>query len=121
MIGIIGSIVSGLVSAGGSFMEQRKETSAAKHKQKLRKIDADANWDATAMAASAASWKDEYLTIIFTLPIILVFIEPTRASAIEGFIAVQENVPQEYWAVLGVIVAASFGFKKIADVFTRNK
>jgi hypothetical protein len=56
------------------------------------------------------SWKDEYLIIILSAPVIMCFIPPLAPYALEGF-RVLATTPEWYrWAFLGAVVA-SFGLR----------
>ena len=82
-----------------------------------RKITGEIEWDIESMRASATSWKDEWWTILISVPLVLVFI-PGYAPVIEaGFEALKTSVPEWYVGAVGVSVAASFGFKKFGTKF----
>ena len=66
-------------------------------------------WAAAAQQASTTSWKDEYLTILFTSIFILHFFPPFQPYLINGWIILSTQVPEWYsWALL-VIISGSFG------------
>lgn len=127
MIPIIGPII-GLITAG---LDSYTETKKIKLKSKalieqgkqnriLRAQDDDAEWDKIQALNSRNSWKDEYLTIVFTIPAILAFFPDMVGYVMDGFKAL-EQMPMWYQAVLGTIVAASFGMKKLAQFMGRVK
>ena len=39
----------------------------------------------------------------------------------QAFMVLKQDVPQEYWYLLSVVVAASFGVKKIIDVIKAKR
>jgi hypothetical protein len=97
------------------------ETKKAKAKQKLVKIEAETqvmqqqikgeiDWDIEAIKGSKESWKDEYLTILFSIPLLLCFLPFTVEYVERGFAALALT-PDWYKYTLGVIVSASFGIK----------
>lgn len=97
------------------------ETKKAKAKQKLVKIEAETqvmqqqikgeiDWDVEAIKGSKESWKDEYLTILFSIPLLLCFLPFTVEYVERGFAALALT-PDWYKYTLGVIVSASFGIK----------
>ena len=53
--------------------------------------------------------KDEWLTIVFTIPLVMLLRE--EEERVNAFFATLENAPDFYQYLLGVIVAASFGFR----------
>ena len=78
-------LISGILGLAGNVVEGYVETKKAKAKQKLVKIEAETSlmekqisgeieWDVAAQKNSGDSWKDEYLTIIFSIPLLLCFL-----------------------------------------------
>ena len=56
------------------------------------------------------TWKDEYLLIIFTVPLILAFI-PSMVQYVEAGFEALEATPEWYrWLVTGMVVA-TFGLR----------
>ena len=69
---------------------------------------------------SRSSWKDEWLTILFSIPLILAFCgEWGRGVVAEGFNAL-EQMPSYYQYTLGVIVSASFAVRSATKFFGRK-
>ena len=110
----------------GGYMETKK----AKAKQKLIKIEAETeivkqqikgeiDWDVEAIKGSKESWKDEYLTIIFSIPLLLCFLPFTVEYVERGFAALAMT-PDWYKYTLGVIVSASFGIKGATKFFGKK-
>jgi hypothetical protein len=84
-------------------------------------IDAEANWDAEAVRQMSTSWKDEYLTILLSLPMIIAFLGPWgRQTVSEGFDAIA-NAPEWYKVAFLVTIAASFGIRTIVNRFGLGK
>ena len=103
------------------------ETKKAKAKQKLVKIEAETeivkqqikgeiDWDVEAIKGSKESWKDEYLTILFSIPLLLCFLPFTVEYVERGFAALAMT-PDWYKYTLGVIVSASFGIRGATKFF----
>ena len=116
ILGPVGSIAS-------TWLEGRNEKIKANTKVKVARAEAEASvmekkatgeidWDITQAKASEGSWKDEWLTVVFTLPLILLlFGEEERVN---NFFLALSNCPECYQYMLGTIVAASFGFRGAA-------
>ncbi|OUU16195.1 MAG: hypothetical protein CBB97_23305, partial [Candidatus Endolissoclinum sp. TMED37] len=64
------------------------------------------------------SWKDEWLVILFSIPLILAFIPGMEGVVEQGF-AQLEQMPDWYQYSLGVIVAASFGVRSATKFFKK--
>jgi len=119
MLPFLGPIISGLFGIGKSYMDERKEIGAAKHQRELKHITGEQEWDTLQAKNSGESWKDEYLTLIFTSPFVIMFVGvlfdvPMLIVRMkEAFNVVDQDIPDEYWYLLSVIVAASFGVKSV--------
>jgi len=117
------AILGPLGSIASSWLEGRNEKIRANTKVKVAQAEAEAtvmqkkaageiDWDVAQAKASETSWKDEWLTVVFTLPLILLlFGEEERVN---NFFLALSNCPEWYQYLLGTIVAASFGFRGAA-------
>ena len=123
-------IISGILGLAGNVVEGYVETKKAKAKQKLVKIEAETSlmekqikgevdWDIAAQKNSDNSWKDEYLTILFSIPLLLCFLPWTVEYVERGFQALSMT-PEWYKYTLGVIVSASFGIKGASKMFGKK-
>nr|VFK12031.1 MAG: hypothetical protein BECKLPF1236B_GA0070989_10298 [Candidatus Kentron sp. LPFa] len=131
------SALTGLVSAGiTAFAENRKEKikqkaiTLQKKTEMLQQRDAsDAEWENTALRGAQDSWKDEYLTVIFTLPFILLLIGALFPSTgitdkTKEFMDTMTDAPDWIQHILTIIVYASFGlrgFKSLPTIFRKGK
>ena len=108
--------VSNLV---GTWLNNKKEEKQAKHQAKMNVIQNDANWEQIMAESSKDSWKDEFWTIVLSIPIFMVgyAIASGDTTVIDrvhlGFDALS-TLPDWYQYLLGTIVAASFGFRGAA-------
>ena len=68
---------------------------------------------------SASSWKDEWLVILFSVPLILAFIPGMEGVVANGFEQLK-SMPEWYQYSLGVIVAASFGVRSATKFFGKR-
>lgn len=83
--------------------------------------DAEIDWDNQAVRQMSGSWKDEYLTLLLSAPMILAFLgDWGRTSVEEGFKAIAA-VPEWYMMSFMVVVAASFGIRAFANRFGLKK
>jgi hypothetical protein len=97
---------------GGHF-KRKSEEKQAQHERKLEVIKHEANWDNIQATNADNSWKDEYFTILLSIPMILAFIPEAVPVVQEGF-RVLEGMPEFYKAFLGAAVAASFGIRALS-------
>lgn len=128
---MINILLQGLLGVAGEAVGGYMETKKAKAKQKLVKIEAETSlmekqisgeidWDVAAQKNSSGSWKDEYLTILFSIPLLLCFLPWTVEYVERGFAALALT-PEWYKYTLGVIVSASFGIKGATKMFGGKK
>ena len=85
-----------------------------------QQIKGEADWDLEGIKNTKGSWKDEYLTILFSIPLLLCFIPFTVDYVERGFEALSKT-PDWYKYTLGVIVSASFGIKGATKFFGKKK
>lgn len=83
-------------------------------------IQAEIDWDSKAQDNMQHSWKDEYLLILFSLPLIGSFIPAYQDYVLRGF-EILEKTPQWYiWSILGM-VAGAWGLRWLISGFRRLK
>lgn len=119
VVGPVGTIVEGWQKRKTAQVEADVATTQALTAAKIKHVEtmdaAEVNWDAMAMQNSASSWKDEWLTIVLSIPLIMCFVPGMVDYVQAGFNALQ-NVPIWYQSAIGVMIAASFGIKKYSDM-----
>ena len=119
--------VSGLIGTWleGKVEKEKAKTEADVAKKKAeatvyeRKASAEIDWDLEAIKGSTTSWKDEWLTILFSVPLILAFI-PGMEGIVENGFKQLETMPTWYQYSLGIIVAASFGVRSATKFFGKK-
>ena len=127
---MMGIVLQSLFGLAGEAVTGFIDTKKAKAKQKLVKIEAETSlmekqitgeieWDVEAVKGSKESWKDEYLTILFSIPLLLCFLPFTVEYVERGFQALALT-PDWYKYTLGVIVSASFGIKGATKMFGKK-
>src|SRR5210317_2144295 len=83
-----------------------------------KKATAEIDWDLEAIKGSQNSWKDEWLIILFSIPMILAFIPGMDGVVQQGF-AQLDSMPDWYQVSLSVIIAASFGIRSVTKLFKK--
>jgi hypothetical protein len=125
---MIGALVGPISELLGTWLRGAVETKAAETEAKVAKAKAEAQimlsaatseaeWERVMAQASTSSWKDEWLTILFSIPLILSFCGEWGRSVTEQGFAALEVMPDWYQYTLGVIVAASFGIRSATRFF----
>jgi len=114
------ALISPLVELASGWLKGRKEIQQATIQREVQVLQNEANWDSIQAEASKASWKDEWLTILVSIPMILAFIPGMKDEVMNGF-SVLASCPEWYQYLIGVVFAASFGIKKVTDIFAARK
>jgi hypothetical protein len=117
MLPIIGAIVGVVGKIAGSWLETRRvkaegkiRLAAADIDARIKKTEQMGEMDIEAMKGMQFSWKDEYILVLMSIPIIMAFIPPLVPYVREGF-AVIDTMPEWYkWSWMG-IVTATFGLR----------
>tara|TARA_R110002020_G_scaffold167372_1_gene355621 strand:+ start:64 stop:447 length:384 start_codon:yes stop_codon:yes gene_type:complete len=124
------ALIGPIANIAGSWMDGKVEQTKANAKTKVAKAVAEAaimekkatgeiDWDIEMARASSSSWKDEWLVILFSIPLILAFIPGMEDVVRNGFEQLNK-MPEWYQYSLGVIVAASFGVRSATKFFGKK-
>lgn len=138
ILSTIGSILGGPIK---DLTETRKATKAARMEAELKKIEAQANleiarmnsqakiaekqaemesnWELETVRQASTSWKDEYWTIVLSLPLILSFI-PTFDKVVQEGFASLALTPTWYQAAVMAAISFAFGLRAL-NKFTNWK
>jgi len=124
------ALIGPIADLAGTWMAGKVEEKKAQSATKVAKAQAEAvvmqkkatgeiDWDLEMAKGSQHSWKDEWLTILFSIPLILAFVPGMEEVVANGF-AQLEKMPQWYQYSVGVIVAASFGVRSATKFFGKK-
>ena len=107
------ALIGPIASIAGTWLEGRVEKTKAKVKADVAKAQAEAvvmqkkatgeiDWDLKMADASASSWKDEWLVILFSIPLILAFIPGMEDIVSSGFQQLEQmqSGTSTAWALL---------------------
>lgn len=123
-IPIIGELFKSVAGLGQTYIEGKNAVSKAKADAKaaviVKSVEKEADWEKIMAENSGNSWKDEWLTLLFSIPLILAFIPSMVPYVHEGF-KVLEIMPDWYQYTLSVIVAASFGVRSAIGFMKAKK
>jgi len=73
-------------------------------------ITTEADWDREAQQQMKTSWKDEYLLILFSIPLIGAFMPWMQPYILEGFRTLAQMPDWYMWLIVGM-VCATFGLR----------
>ena len=119
------ALLGGAFDLAKGFIKGKVEEAKIKQEVRLEKLKTDADWEARMADASAHSWKDEWFTILLSLPIIFVgygvaMDDMTVIERVHRAFEVLPTLPEWFQFLLYTAVLASFGIKSI-DKFTGKK
>jgi len=117
--GLIGTWLEGSVEEKKAKTAMRVAEAEAKAKVMIEAATHESGWERIMAEASKNSWKDEYLTIIFSIPLIMAFIPGMEEIVKSGFSQL-EAMPEWYQLSLGAVVAASFGIRGATKFFGKK-
>jgi len=127
---MLAALIGPIADLAGTWMSGKVEEKKAQSATKVAKAQAEAivmqkkatgeiDWDLEMAKGSQSSWKDEWLTILFSIPLILAFTPGMEDLVRNGFQQL-EQMPEWYQYSLGVIVAASFGTRAATKFFGKK-
>lgn len=124
-MGILSKVLGGLAGPAIDYFKERQrlkaeakarkdELDAAVHKVRLEHIgkaqDYEQAWNLAQIQNSG--WKDEWFTVLLSIPAIFAFLPSAVPHIQAGFIALN-SMPGWYKAAFGVAVSAAFGYQKL--------
>jgi hypothetical protein len=110
------ALLSPITTLLGQVLKNRAEEKNAVHKAKMQVIKNTASWEQLMATASATSWKDEWFTVVLSMPLLAV----CYGVAMDDLSIMQrvglafselDKLPEYYQYLLYVAVTASFGIR----------
>jgi len=114
------------IELGKEFLKGKADEKKAIQQRKINAIKNDANWEDKMASATEKSWKDEWFSILLSLPLLgvaysVVMNDPTIIERVnEGFAALNQ-LPEWYQYLLFIAVSASFGLKSADKIMSMKK
>lgn len=129
---MIQALIGPIAELAGGWLKGKADANAAAANLKLVEAEAratimknaavsESDWERLMAQGSQNSWKDEWITLLFSIPLILSFLpfQWARDAVTNGFASL-EMMPEWYQYSLGVIIAASFGIRSATKFFGRK-
>ncbi len=120
--GPIVKTVGGVIKRKQDRMSQELEFKNAVHLKRLENVQAgkvaEAEWNKASI--NKAGWRPGFLTVLLSIPMVLVFI-PFMVPYVENGFAALDKTPEWYRILIGVMVSSAFGVKKLSDYFMNKK
>jgi len=108
------------------FVKGKAEEKKAIQERKISAIQNDADWESKMADATKGSWKDEWFSILLSLPLLgvaysVIIDDPGIIARVnEGFAALNQ-LPEWYQYLLFIAVSASFGLKSADKIMNMKK
>jgi hypothetical protein len=114
----LNALITPVRSLVGQFFEHKAEEKQAKHERRLTTIKQDGNWEEIMAAGSMQSWKDEYWTIVLSVPMLgiawgIALDNPEVITRVQEGFVVLSSLPEWYQYLLWIAITASFGIKGV--------
>ena len=110
LLGSVGSLAT-------SYMDGKVQTQKIKAEIQKKQLTGEMDYDLEAIKASQSSWKDEYILILYSIPLVLAFCGETGRQIVTNGFQALEAMPLYYQVSLGGIVSASIGFRGISKFY----
>ena len=111
---------------GKEFIKGKADEKKAIQERKINAIQNDANWEEKMASATDKSWKDEFWSVILSLPILAVAysVATDNNAVIERLNSAFDTLntlPEWYQYLLFIAVSASFGLKSADKIMNLKK
>jgi len=123
---VVKGIFGGAFDLAKDFIQGKVEEAKIKKDIKLEALKNEGAWEQIMAQGTHTSWKDEFFTIILSVPIILVGYAVAMnemdviARLHDAFIAL-EALPDWYSYLLFLAVSASFGMRSVDKLMNLKK
>ena len=128
---MFGSILGPVANLAGSWLQGRADTNAANAKLKLTEAEAKAkillsketstaDWERIMAQGTQNSLKDEFVTVIVLVPVVLCFIPGLEQTVQNGFDRLAE-LPEWYTWLVFTVCSAAIGIRGGKQFFGGRK
>jgi hypothetical protein len=118
---MIGQIISSIGGLAASIIDSKTQLKLTEAEIKKKQLTGEIDWDIAAIQATQNSWKDEWITLLFSIPLILAFCGDWGNQIVQAGFTSLEAMPTWYQYSLGGIVSASIGMRSVSKFFTGKK
>ena len=108
-------MIKDIFGLGKIIIQGKQRVKEAEVQAKVNRMSHEDSWENIMADASRNSWKDEWITILFSMPVIMAFFPGMVPYVAAGF-DVLNQMPDWFKVGWGVIISASFGIRKINEL-----
>jgi len=123
---IFSALIGPVANLAKSYLSNKAEEKQAKHQAKMSVIQNDADWESKMADASKDSWKDEFWTIVLSVPIFMVGYaiaanDVTVIDRVSSAFKALEQLPEWYQYLLFIAISSSFGVRGVGKIMNMRK
>jgi hypothetical protein len=116
---MIGQIISSIGGLAASIIDSKTQLKLTEAEIKKKQLTGEIDWDIEAIRSAQSSWKDEWITLLFSIPLILAFCGDWGNQIVQDGFTALEVMPTWYQVSLGGIVSASIGLRSISKFYNK--
>jgi len=116
---MIGQLLGAVGNLASTYLESKVAVQKANAEIKVKQATGEIDWDIEAIKATQNSWKDEWITLLFSIPLILAFCGDWGNQIVQAGFTALEVMPTWYQVSLGGIVSASIGLRSISKFYSK--
>ena len=116
---MIGQIISSIGGLAASIIDSKTQLKLTEAEIRKKQLTGEIDWDIEAIKATQNSWKDEWITLLFSIPLILAFTGDWGNQIVQDGFTALEAMPTWYQVSLGGIVSASIGLRSISKFYNK--
>jgi len=117
---MIGQLIGSLTGLATSIIDGKTQIKLTEAEIKKKQLTGEIDWDLAAIQATQNSWKDEWITLLFSIPLILAFCGDWGNDIVQRGFTALETMPVWYQYSLGGIVSASIGMRSVSKFFGKK-
>lgn len=119
-------LIAPLADLAKQHFANKAEEKQAVHEAKLQRIAQESNWEDTMAKGSLSSWKDEWFTVVLSVPVVAVGVgialdNPTILLRTKEALDALTGLPEWYQYLLYVAVLSSFGIRGVDKLMELRK
>lgn len=122
---ILKDVIGGLAAPVLTYLTRRSEIKSAEHLAKLKAVEAsgeraskaiseglaaDASWELESLRAHSGGWKDEFVLLVLSLPLVGCFIPSMQPAVLAGF-EILDKTPSYFRLLVVAIFGAIYGIR----------
>ena len=123
---MLNMLIGPAIDLAKDFVKGKAEEKKAIQQRKISAIQNDADWEAKMADGTKNSWKDEFWSVILSLPILAVAYSvvtdnPAVIDSLNAAFDTLNSLPEWYQYLLFIAVSASFGLKSADKIMNMKK